>query len=182
MILTELALAGAFSIDLDYHVDERGFFARLACSDVLSSRGLASQWPQINTSFTTATGTIRGLHFQRPPMADAKIVRCLSGAVFDVIVDLRPHSPTFGQWVTQELSAQNRQMVYVPAGFAHGFQTLQPDTEMLYLHSLPFSKEHDAGLRFDDPALAINWPLPPANLSPRDRLLPSLDELEPLLL
>jgi dTDP-4-dehydrorhamnose 3,5-epimerase len=180
MRFSELRLAGAYAIELDIREDERGFFARFLCEDVLASHGLQTHWPQMNTSFSHAVGTLRGLHFQRPPMADAKIVRCIAGAVFDVIVDLRAGSETFGQWVSLELKAKNRNMVYIPAGFAHGFQTLLADTELLYLHSAPFSPEHDAGIHHSDPALSIEWPMPPAFVSPRDRSLPRLAEMEPM--
>ncbi len=180
MKLRELELAGTYLMELECHHDERGFFARTYCAHMMASRGLVCQWEQMNTSFTANCGTIRGLHFQRPPQADTKIVRCISGAVFDVLVDLRAGSSTFGHWTSQELSASNRNMLYIPAGFAHGFQTLQADTELTYLHSLPFSEEHDAGVDYSDPALSIDWPLPVTNISLRDRSLPRLNDLEPM--
>lgn len=180
MIFTPLPLAGAFRIDLDRREDARGFFARLFCAEEFADHGLATTWVQCNTSFSRAEGTLRGLHFQRPPMAEAKMVRCLKGAIFDVMVDLRAGSATFGQWAALELSAENRSMAYIPEGFAHGFQTLSPETELLYFHSQVYSPAHEGGLRHDDPRLGIPWPRPVADLSPRDAAHPGLDTLEPI--
>lgn len=180
MIFTPLPLAGAFRIDLDRRKDNRGFFARLFCAEEFADHGLATTWVQCNTSFSRAEGTLRGLHFQRPPMAEAKMLRCLKGAVFDVMVDLRASSPSFGQWTALELTDENRSMAYIPEGFAHGFQTLSPDTELLYFHSQVYSPAHEGGLRHDDPYLGIPWPRPIADLSPRDTIHPGLDTLEPI--
>jgi dTDP-4-dehydrorhamnose 3,5-epimerase len=180
MIFTPLPLIGAFAIDLDLREDARGFFARLFCAQEFTDHGLATRWTQCNTSFSTAAGTLRGLHFQRPPMAEAKLVKCLRGAIFDVLVDLRQKSPTFGSWTSLELSAENRRMAYVPPGFAHGFQTLVRDTELLYFHSQDYSPAHEGGVRHDDPALNIGWPLPVSDLSPRDADHPDLATLEPM--
>lgn len=180
MIFTPLPLQGAFRIDLDRREDDRGFFARLFCAREFAAQGLPTVWVQANTSFSTAAGTLRGMHFQRPPMADAKLVRCLRGAILDVIVDVRAGSATFGQWTSVELDEDNRAMIYVPPGFAHGFQTLRPDTELLYMHAQFHSPEHEGGLDCNDARLAIPWPLPVTGLSPRDATFPTLDALEPL--
>ena len=180
MIFTALPLSGAFRIELDRREDDRGFFARLFCARAFEAQGLAAVFVQANTSFSTAAGTLRGLHFQRKPMADAKLVRCLRGAIFDVIVDLRAGSATYGQWTSVELDEDNRAMIYVPQGFAHGFQTLRPDTELLYFHSQFYAADHEGGLAYNDPQLAIPWPLPVLGLSPRDAAFPTLDALEPV--
>ncbi len=180
MIFTELPLGGAFRIDLDRRADDRGFFARLFCAGEFSDHGLETVWVQANDSFSRAEGTVRGLHFQHPPMAEAKLVRCFKGAIFDVIVDLRAGSPTFGQWTALTLDDDNRTMIYIPPGFAHGFQTLRPDTELLYLHSQVYSPGHEGGLAHDDPVLAIPWPRPVVGVSARDAAFPPLAALEPL--
>lgn len=180
MIFTELPLQGAFRVELDRRSDDRGFFARLFCATEFADHGLNTIWVQANDSFSAAAGTLRGLHFQRPPMAEAKLVRCLKGAIFDVIVDLRAGSPTHGQWTSLELDGENRDMVYIPPGFAHGFQTLRPDTELLYFHSQFYSPAHEGGLAHDDPALAIPWPRPPVGVSGRDAAFLPLAALEPL--
>ncbi|PWK59648.1 dTDP-4-dehydrorhamnose 3,5-epimerase family protein [Roseicyclus mahoneyensis] len=180
MIFHPLKLHGAFRIALNPREDTRGFFARFFCTEEFRAQGLLPEIAQINTSFSRAAGTVRGLHFQRPPAADSKVVRCLRGAIRDVIVDLRARSPQFGQWEAVDLTAENRDMVYVPPGFAHGFQTLLPDTELLYLHGAAYSPAHEGGVAHDDPELGIDWALPVANLSPRDAALPRLHDLEPL--
>ena len=182
MNFTELPLKGAFRIDLERRADERGFFARVFCVDEFLNTGLATNWIQMNTSLSHKTGTIRGLHFQRPPAAEAKLVRCLAGAMLDVLVDLRQGSATFGHWTAVELTPDNRSMAYVPEGVAHGFQTLKPDTEVLYWHSRRYSQQDEGGVRFDDPAIGINWPLPPSDVSIRDLGLPHLSDLEPIKL
>lgn len=180
MIFHPLTLRGAFRIALEPRGDERGFFARLFCTEEFRSHGLVPKIAQMNTSFSRAAGTVRGLHFQRAPAAESKVVRCLRGAIRDVIVDLRAGSPQFGKWEAIELIAENRDMVYVPVGFAHGFQTLLPDTELLYLHGAAYSPDHEGGVAHDDPDLGIDWALPVINLSPRDAALPRLRDLEPL--
>jgi dTDP-4-dehydrorhamnose 3,5-epimerase len=180
MIFTELPLTGAFRIDLERRQDDRGFFARMFCAREFAAARLPTAWVQMNDSFSARAGTLRGLHFQRPPMAEAKLVRCLKGAVFDVIVDLRRGSATFGRWTSLHLDEENRAMIFIPPGFAHGFQTLRPDTELLYLHSEFHSPGHEGGLAHDDPALAVPWPLPVTGLSPRDAAFPALDAIEPL--
>lgn len=182
MIFVPLPLAGAFRVELEPHGDSRGFFARMFCAEEFARQGLEAQWVQGNTSYTSAAGTIRGMHFQRPPMAEVKLLRCLRGAVWDVIVDLRSGSPTYGRWHGERLDDQNRHMFYVPQGFAHGFQTLTDDVEMLYFHSQTYSKADEGGLRWDDPAVSIDWPLKGNGHSARDAAFSGLDALEPILL
>jgi dTDP-4-dehydrorhamnose 3,5-epimerase len=177
---TELPLAGAFRVELEPRGDARGFFARLFCAEEFAAHGLATGWVQCNTSFTAGQGTLRGLHFQRPPMAETKLLRCIRGAIFDVIVDLRAGSPTFGRWHGERLDDQNRSMICVPEGFAHGFQTLTPDVEMLYFHSASYSAVHEGGLRWDDARVAVDWPLGVTEVSARDASFPTLDMLEPI--
>ena len=167
-------LAGLAVIETAAFTDHRGSFARLFCASELAALGFGAI-VQINHSVTHAAGAVRGLHFQRPPRAEAKIVRCLKGRVFDVAVDLRAGSPTFLKWRAVELSAENRLAYFLPQGFAHGFQTLEPDCELLYLHTECYSPEHEGGLRHDDPALCIAWPLPATELSARDAAHPLLD-------
>lgn len=176
MIFTPLALSGAYRVELEPRGDSRGFFARMFCADEFADHGLATQWVQCNTSFTVAVGTVRGLHYQRPPMAETKLLRCLKGAIFDVIVDLRANSPTYGHWHGERLDDQNRSMICVPEGFAHGFQTLTPNVEMLYFHSAPYSAEHECGLRWNDRSLAIDWPMPVTETSARDAAFPTLED------
>ncbi len=182
MRFTELPLAGAFRVELEPRGDARGFFARLFCAEEFAAHGLATGWVQCNTSFTAAQGTVRGLHFQRPPMAETKLLRCIRGAIFDVIVDLRAGSPTFGRWHGERLDDQNRTMICVPEGFAHGFQALTPDVEMLYFHSALYSAAHEGGLRWDDARVAVNWPLGVTEMSARDAAFPGLEALEPIRL
>lgn len=175
MKFTPLPLAGAYLIDLEKRGDERGFFARFFCEAEFAKQGLATRFVQINTSLTGKQGTLRGMHYQLPPAAEVKVVRCVRGALYDVILDLRPHSPTFGRSAGAELSADNRTMMYVPEGFAHGFVTLQPDTEAIYLVSATYSPESERGIRFDDPKFAIRWPVVPTELSDKDRQWPDYD-------
>jgi dTDP-4-dehydrorhamnose 3,5-epimerase len=164
-------LPGLTVIETAAFEDHRGCFARLFCAAELSALGFGPI-VQINHSLTRAQGAVRGLHFQRPPKAEAKIVRCTRGRVWDVAVDLRASSPTHLKWHAVELSAANRLALFLPRGFAHGFQTLTPDCELLYLHDEFYSPECEGGLRHDDPALGIAWPLPVADLSARDQAHP----------
>jgi dTDP-4-dehydrorhamnose 3,5-epimerase len=182
MIFTPLELAGAYRVDIEKREDTRGFFARTFCRSEFSERGMTTDWVQINTSFNLMSGTIRGMHFQRPPVAETKLIRCVRGAVFDVIVDLRAGSAQYGQWQSVELTADNRSAIYIPEGFAHGFQTLEPDTELLYFHSAPYNETHSDGLNPLDTKLAISWPLGKGLLSQRDLALPQLSDLEPIIL
>jgi dTDP-4-dehydrorhamnose 3,5-epimerase len=170
----ETPLPGAFVIEVEPHADERGLFARTFCGDAFAARGLASCFVQCSTSFNARAGTLRGMHWQDPPHAETKLVRCTAGAIFDAIVDLRPGSPTEGRWHAVELCAGTRRMLYVPEGFAHGFQALRDGSEVLYQMSRPFAPAAARGFRWDDPEVGIDWPLPPGPMSARDRELPRL--------
>ena len=169
MIFNPTPLAGSYVIGLAPISDNRGWFSRFYCKEEFLQIGHSKEWVQANHSVTHALGTIRGLHFQRPPNAEIKLVRCISGAVYDVIVDLRKNSATFLQWFGVELSAANKQMLYIPEGFAHGFQTLQNDTELLYFHSEFYAPGAEEGLPYNDDTLNIRWPLPVTELSQRDQ-------------
>ena len=168
MTFTELNLKGVFIIDLKVFSDERGWFGRTYCKEEFKSVGLEQEWVQMNHSFTTKKGTIRGMHFQFPPFQEIKMVRCIAGTVYDVIVDIRKDSPTFLQYVGIELSASNRRMIYIPSGFAHGFQTLSDDAELIYHHSAFYTPQAEAGLLYNEPLVNINWPLAVTELSERD--------------
>ena len=182
MKLTSLHLPDARLIELTPNGDARGFFARAFAAEILAEHGLPTQWPHMNLSFTTQAHSVRGLHFQRPPRADAKIVRCIRGAIFDVIVDLRQGSPGFGQWHGETLTCENRAALYIPPGFAHGFQTLLPETEILYMHSDIYAPELEGGVLVTDPELGIDWPHPVQGLSDRDTALPDLNAVESITL
>ena len=158
MTFPELELPGAFLIELDRIEDERGFFARTFCRDEFAEHGLATEIVQANTAFNRRKGTLRGMHFQAAPHEEAKLVRCTRGAVYDVIVDLRRDSPTFTRWVSVELTVENDTMLYVPEGFAHGYQTLEDETETSYLMSQRYEPSAGRGVRWDDPAFGIEWP------------------------
>ena len=178
MIFTETMLKGAFVLDVEERRDSRGVFARTYCRDEFEAHGLDPELVQGNLSYNTRRGTLRGLHFQFPPAAETKIVRCTRGALVDVIVDLRPESPTYLRHVAVELTADNRRSLYVPRRFAHGYQSLQDGTEATYLTGAPYTPALEGGLRHDDPALAITWPLPPVELSDKDRTWRLLAESE----
>jgi dTDP-4-dehydrorhamnose 3,5-epimerase len=151
-------LSGAFVVELERHEDERGFFARAWCRDEFSEQALVSNLAQCSISRNSLAGTLRGMHFQTAPHEEAKLVRCTAGAMFDAIVDLRPESPTYTAWVGVELDAERGNAVYVPKGFAHGFQTLVDDTDVLYMISDRYVPQAASGVRWDDPAFAIEWP------------------------
>jgi len=168
-------LRGAYTVALEKRGDERGFFARLFCEEEFAAAGIAMPIVQINNSLSAKAGTLRGMHYQLPPAAEIKVVRCIRGALFDVIVDLRPDSPTFGQWFGAELSAENRLMMVVPRGFAHGFLTLADDTEAFYLVSAAYAPEQERGLRFDDPRFGVLWPGTPIDVSAKDRAWPDFN-------
>jgi dTDP-4-dehydrorhamnose 3,5-epimerase len=176
MKFTSTPLAGAYVIDVEPREDERGFFARTFCAREFAEQGLDTVFAQINTSLSRRRGTLRGMHYQLAPHAEVKVVRCIAGALHDVILDVRRGSPTFGQSFGVELSAANRRMLYVPRGFAHGFITLRDETEAFYLVSTPYAPTHERGIRWDDPRFAIAWPLQPTALSEKDRALPDFDE------
>lgn len=158
MRFEELHLGGAFVIEPERKEDERGFFARTWCRREFAAHGIDCDWVQCNISFNKRRGTLRGMHYQIAPHEEAKLVRCTMGALYDVIVDLRPSSPQRGKWVGVELTADNRRMLYVPPGFAHGFQTLADDTEVFYQMSEFHCPEAARGVRWNDPKLAIDWP------------------------
>ncbi len=178
VIFTETELPGAYTIDIEPIGDDRGFFARWYCRSELEAQGLEPVDAQGNLSHNPKAGTLRGLHLQRPPAAEIKLMRCTRGAIFDVIVDCRPGSPTRWRWIGVELSAENRRALYIPKGFAHGYQTLVDDVDVLYLVSEPYAPGHEDGLRHDDPELAIEWPLEAQALSPKDTAWPLLSEID----
>jgi dTDP-4-dehydrorhamnose 3,5-epimerase len=178
MKFTETKLAGAFIIDLEPRGDERGFFARSFCQKEFEAHGLKPLIAQANISFNYRKGTVRGLHFQFPPAAETKFVRCSRGAIVDVIVDLRPESPTYLQHVAVELTAENRRGLYVPERFAHGYQVLEANTETTYQVGEFYTPAAESGLRYSDPRLAIQWPLPATDMSDKDQRWPLLDEAE----
>jgi dTDP-4-dehydrorhamnose 3,5-epimerase len=178
MIFTATPLAGAFVVSLETIDDGRGFFARAFCAETFAARGLEPKLDQISVSYNRQRGILRGMHMQRAPHGETKLVRCTAGTVFDVIVDLRRESETFGRWFGLELSAANRQQLYIPQGFAHGFQTLSDGAELAYHISTPYVPAAQVGLRWNDPTVGIAWPLPNTIMSDRDRSLPALDRLE----
>lgn len=173
MIFTETPLKGAFVVDVHRFEDERGFFAEGWKDEEADQHGIETPFNRSNISYNRHKGTIRGLHAQRDPFAEAKLVRCPRGAVFDVIVDIRPESPTQGQWFGVELNAENRRMLYLPTGFLHGFQTLMGDTEVFYQVCGAYRPDMEIGARYDDPAFGIDWPLKTEPvLSPKDSQWP----------
>jgi dTDP-4-dehydrorhamnose 3,5-epimerase len=174
MIFTELALRGAYMVDVELREDERGHFARSFCAEEFARHDLKIHVAQCNVSFNRRKGTLRGMHFQAPPKEEAKLVRCTRGSVHDVIVDLRDGSPTFARWVAVVLSEENSRMIYVPEGFAHGFQTLVDNSDVFYQMFQSYSQELARGFRWDDPAFGIRWPLSDPIVSERDRMLPLL--------
>lgn len=176
MIFEETELPGAFVIDIERREDERGFFARTFCVNEFAEHGLKTGLVQANASWNPRQGTLRGMHFQRAPHAEVKVVRATRGAIRDVIVDLRPDSPTFKRWIGVDLTEENRRALYVPEGFAHGFQTLVPDCEVHYLVTELYTPSAEGGVRWDDPAFGIEWP-DPANafLSAKDASWPDFE-------
>ena len=164
----------ALVVEPEPFVDHRGMFARLFCQNEMEQLGVRKPIRQINHSLTKKKGAVRGMHFQHPPKAEIKIVICLRGSVFDVLIDLRKDSDTFLNWHGEILSAQNRKMMVIPEGFAHGFQTLEADTELLYLHTEFFSPEHESGVRYDDPMINISWSLEITEISKKDQNYPLL--------
>lgn len=178
MIFDETALPGAFTVSLERREDERGFFARAFCQREFSARGLEPLVAQANVGYSRRKGTLRGMHFQLPPRAEAKLVRATRGAVLDVIVDLRPESPTYLAHASVRLAADDHRALYVPKRFAHGYQTLEDDTEILYHASEFYAPEAEGGLSPLDPRLGITWPLPVSVISPKDAGYRPLDETE----
>lgn len=169
MNFTELPLKGAYQIDLSKREDDRGFFARFFCEQEFKEKDLNTNWLQMNNSMSKLKGTLRGLHFQYPPYAEVKLVRCFRGAIWDVIVDIRENSETYGKWYGTELNENNRSMMYVPKGFAHGFVSLTDNSEILYLVSTPYTQSSESTLRWDDPFHAISWPIEPIIISEKDK-------------
>jgi dTDP-4-dehydrorhamnose 3,5-epimerase len=173
---TPTRLAGVYVIDPERFPDERGFLARGYSEEEFAAHGIHRPLVEAIISFNERRHTVRGLHYQRAPRAQAKLVRCTAGAIYDVVVDLRPGSETFGRWEAAELTAANRRMLYVPEGFAHGYQTLEDATEVFYLASDIYSPEHAGGLRWDDPAIGVEWPATDGvTINERDRTCPGLD-------
>ncbi len=161
-------LAGSYQVDLEPHADERGWFARYYCATEFAAIGHTKEWVQMNHSVNFKKGTVRGMHYQLPPFSEIKLVRCVSGQVYDVIIDLRLHSSTFLNWFGVELSADNKKMIYIPEGFAHGFQCLTDNCELLYHHSASYTAGAEAGIRYNDPRINIQWPLPVSVISVKD--------------
>lgn len=174
MTFTETVLNGSYVVDLAVFEDDRGWFARTFCKNEFDKIGHTGEWLQLNHSFTKAKGTIRGMHFQLAPYREIKLVRCIAGSVYDVIIDLRKESPTFLKWFGLELSAQNKKMIYIAEGFAHGFQTLSDNAELVYHHSQYYVPGSEGGIRYNDPAVAIEWPVELTNISERDEHHPLL--------
>ena len=172
MKFTETALTGAYVIDLEPFADSRGLFARTFCVQEFEAHGLNPTVAQCNLSVTRQRGALRGMHYQIAPAAETKLVRCSAGAIYDIIIDLRPDSPTYLQHFGVELSATNRSALYIPAGFAHGFQTLVDHTEVLYQMGEFYAPEYARGLRYDDPAFGLSWPLPVSEISQKDQEWP----------
>lgn len=175
MIFSETSLSGAYVIEQERRGDDRGFFARTFCAEEFADHGLATHFVQANTSLSADAGTLRGLHFQRAPAEEAKLMRCVAGAMWDVIVDIRNGSPTYLKSFGTELSAENGRQLYVPKGFAHGFLTLKPDTMAAYMVDEYYTPGVEEGFRFDDPALAIEWPQAAKVVSEKDRAWPLIE-------
>jgi len=176
MKFTSTGLSGSFIIDIFPVEDERGWFVRTFCKDEFAEIGHTKEWLQLNHSFTYDAGTIRGMHFQKPPFSEIKLIRCIAGKIFDVVVDLRKNSSTFLKWFGAELSAENKKMIYIPEGFAHGFQTLTNDCQLIYNHSQYYKPGVEGGIKYDDARIGIAWRLPPKNVSERDNNHPLLNK------
>jgi dTDP-4-dehydrorhamnose 3,5-epimerase len=181
MLFAETKLAGAYILDLERREDERGYFARAFCQREFADHGLKTVIAQANVAFNRDRGTLRGMHFQFPPAAETKLVRCTRGAIVDIIVDLRPESPTYLDHVAVELSEENGRALYVPERFAHGYQVLVDETETSYQVGEFYTPELEGGLRYDDPRLGLEWPLPVKEMSEKDRGWLMLEEYEPEL-
>lgn len=175
MLFTETPLKGAFIIDLEQRQDTRGFFARTFCVSEWATHGLKATIAQCNVAFNYKKGTLRGMHYQEPPACEVKLVRCTSGAIYDVIIDMRPHSATYLDHIGVELTAQNRRALYVPEMFAHGYQTLTDSAEVVYQMSEFYAPEYQRGLRYDDPAFGIEWPLTISEISDKDTSWPLVE-------
>jgi dTDP-4-dehydrorhamnose 3,5-epimerase len=175
MKFIETPLKGAYTIEIEPHIDDRGFFVRTYCKREFDQIHHTKEFVQFNHSMTVKKGTLRGMHYQVPPSAEIKLIRCIRGKVLDVVIDLRKNSPTFLQHISIVLSEDNRQMIYVPEGFAHGFQTLEDNSQMIYHHTEYYTPENERGLNYSDPAFQIKWPLPPINMTHKDQEYPFID-------
>ncbi len=175
MIFTETSIPGAYVIELEPRGDERGFFARVYCEREFTEQGLSTNFVQVNNSLSAVKGTLRGMHYQLAPSAETKLVRCIRGALWDVVLDLRPDSGTFGKWYGAELTADNRKMMYVPKGCAHGFITVTENSEVLYFVDAFYAPQLERGVRWDDPRFGIEWPTAPHLISERDQQHPNFD-------
>jgi dTDP-4-dehydrorhamnose 3,5-epimerase len=176
MKFTQTPLSGSYVIDIEPFTDDRGWFARTYCKNEFQQIGHTKEWVQLNHSFTKRKGSVRGMHFQYPPYTEIKMVRCIAGSIYDVIIDVRSASPTFLKWFGTELSAANRRMLYIPEGFAHGFQTLTDDCELIYHHTSFYTPGSEGAIRFDDKRTGIVWPQEVTDISARDAQHPYLDD------
>lgn len=180
MKFSKTDIEGVYLIDLEKIEDDRGFFARTYCEKEFGNYGIGTHWVQMNQTLTRKMGTIRGLHFQREPKTEIKLIRCIRGSVLDVILDIRKDSETYGKTVSVNLSSENQRMLYIPGGFAHGFQSLEENTELLYLHSEFYNPDYEGGILHSDPALNITWPLSVSEVSDRDKNQPLLKDIKPI--
>jgi dTDP-4-dehydrorhamnose 3,5-epimerase len=176
MIFKSIEVVGAYEISLNVITDDRGFFARFGCEKEFGDKNLNSNFVQMNTAFTAEPGTVRGLHYQKAPFEENKLMKCVAGEIFDVIIDLRKDSPSFKKWFGVTLSAVKRNMLYIPAGCAHGYQSLKPNSEVIYLSTNFYSPDHERGIRFDDLEFNINWPIPPSKISLKDMYIKDFSE------
>ncbi|MEO8820015.1 MAG: dTDP-4-dehydrorhamnose 3,5-epimerase [Ginsengibacter sp.] len=176
MKFIETKLKGCYEIEVVPHKDSRGWFSRTYCKNEFSEINHSKEWVQLNHSFTKEKGIIRGMHFQLPPYTEVKLVKCVSGSVYDVALDLRTNSNTFLKWFGIELSAENKKMILIPEGFAHGFQTLTDNCELIYHHTNFYSPNQEGGIKYDDPIVGINWPLKITNISEKDNQYEYLKE------
>ena len=175
MRFIETPLKGLYVTEPKKLVDQRGLFTRTFCKNEFSEIGFTKELVQFNHSFNIKEGTVRGMHYQNPPYAESKLIRCVQGKVFDIAVDVRQDSPTYLKYFGIELSMENMLSIFIPDGFAHGFQTLEAKSSLIFHHSAYYAPEADAGIRFDDPAIAINWPLEPVNMSDKDKNYPLIN-------
>ena len=176
MIFSETPLKGCFVVTPELFTDERGWFARTFCKNEFNTIGHKGEWVQLNHSFTSRAGTLRGMHYQLPPFSEIKLVKCIAGAVYDVVIDIRKGSSTFLQWFGVEISAANKKMIYIPEGFAHGFQALEDNCELIYHHTQFYTPGVEGGIRYNEPGLKIKWPMDVVSISERDGLHPFLEE------
>ena len=176
MKFKEKTIKGVYIIEPELKIDERGYFFRVFCHKELAENGINFRIVQINRSLNTKKGALRGMHFQNPPKAEDKIVQCIKGAIYDVAIDLRPGSETFGQWVSEELTEENKKMFLIPKGFAHGYQALKDESEVLYFSSEFYSPEHEGGVGWNDPFFNIKWPIKEVILSEKDKIWPLMKQ------